>query len=79
MSPTVFRHGLYRFYFFSREEARMHVHVQSSAGEAKFWLEPAIELAQNYGLSNRQLNSVIKLVKDHEDEIREAWNTHFQG
>lgn len=79
MSPTVFRHGPYRFYFFSREEARMHVHVQSSAGEAKFWLEPDIELAQNYGLSKRQLNLVLKLVKDHEDEIREAWNTHFQG
>lgn len=53
MSPTVFRHGPYRFYFFSREEARMHVHVQSSVGEAKFWLEPEIELAQNYGLSSR--------------------------
>lgn len=49
MSPTVFRHGPYRFYFFSREEARIHVHVQSAAGEAKFWLEPEIELAQNYG------------------------------
>lgn len=59
MSPTVFRHGPYRFYFFSREEARMHVHVQSSAGEAKFWLEPEIEMAQNYGLSKRQLNSVL--------------------
>lgn len=79
MSPTVFRHGPYRFYFFSREEPRMHVHVQCSAGEAKFWLEPEIEMAQNYGLSKRQLNSVLKLVQDHEDEIREAWNTHFKS
>ena len=77
MSPTVFRYGSYRFYFFSREEPRMHVHVQSPAGEAKFWLEPQIELAQNYGLNARQLNSALKLVKEHEDEIREAWETHF--
>jgi hypothetical protein len=51
MSPTVFREHGYRFYFFSREETRKHVHVYHSNGEAKFWLEPTIELAQNYGLS----------------------------
>ena len=50
MSPTVFRESGFRFYFFSREETRMHVHVQAPEGEAKFWLEPAIELAHNYGL-----------------------------
>ncbi|MFN7338865.1 MAG: DUF4160 domain-containing protein, partial [bacterium] len=27
MSPTVFREDGYRFFFFSREETRMHVHV----------------------------------------------------
>ncbi len=28
----------------------MHVHVISPDGEAKFWLEPEIELAVNQGL-----------------------------
>ena len=46
MSPTVFREQGYRFFFFSREEQRMHVHVLSADGEAKFWLEPEIELAR---------------------------------
>ncbi len=77
MSPTVFRHGPFRFYFFSREEPRMHVHVQHPRGEAKFWLEPQIELAQNYGLSKRQINAAQKLVKEHEHEIRAAWQKHF--
>lgn len=36
VSPTVFRYRNYRFYFFSREEPRMHVHVFSPDGEAKF-------------------------------------------
>lgn len=35
MSPTVFREGEFRFYFFSREESRMHVHVSHPDGEAK--------------------------------------------
>jgi len=49
MSPTVFREKGYRFFFFSREESRMHVHVVSGDGEAKFWLEPDLELAKNHG------------------------------
>ena len=34
-----------RFFFFSREEERLHIHVQSANGEAKYWLDPGIELA----------------------------------
>jgi hypothetical protein len=77
MSPTVFREGGFRFYFFSREEKRMHVHVQSQNGEAKFWLEPAIELAQFVGLSQREINEARHLVQEHENDIRNAWYTHF--
>ena len=55
MSPTVFREQGFRFFFFSREEPRMHVHVTHTAGEAKFWLEPSIALAQNFGLSAQYL------------------------
>lgn len=77
MSPTVFREHGYRFYFFSREETRKHIHVYHSNGEAKFWLEPTIELAQNYGLSARELREVENLVRLHEQEIRDAWHRHF--
>ena len=54
MSPTVFRYKNYRFFFFSNEEPRMHVHIFSPAGEAKFWIEPVIALADHKYLSNRQ-------------------------
>jgi len=40
MSPTILRTGPYRFFFNSREESRMHVHVFMPDGTAKFWLEP---------------------------------------
>jgi hypothetical protein len=36
MSPTVFRDGPFWCFFFSREEERLHIHVQSPDGEAKF-------------------------------------------
>jgi hypothetical protein len=77
VSPTVFRAEGFRFYFFSREEPRMHVHVHGENGEAKFWLEPQIELARNYGLSDPEVNRALRLILEKEDDIRRAWNEHF--
>ena len=55
----------------------MHVHVHASSGEAKFRLEPRIELAQSYGMNPRHVNAAMRLIQEHEDEIRAAWKTHF--
>ena len=77
MTPTVFRSRGYRFYFFSREERRIHIHAQHATGEAKFWIEPEIKLAQNYGLSARGVATALRLIREHEDEIRAAWEAHF--
>lgn len=77
MSPTIFQERGYRFFFFSREEPRMHVHIHCGHGEAKFWMEPEIELAQNYGLTSTDLRAVERLIREHEDEIKRAWQAHF--
>ncbi len=77
LSPTIFRAGGFRFYFFSREETRPHVHVYSERGEAKFWLDPSVELAKNSGMTTRQIRAAKTLIEEHEDEIRSAWQTHF--
>lgn len=77
MSPTIFRQGGFRFYFFSREESRIHVHVQSADGEAKFWLEPVIAVAQHTGLSRREIGEAQQLVQEHENDLRSAWHRHF--
>ncbi|MCK5058602.1 MAG: DUF4160 domain-containing protein [Candidatus Aminicenantes bacterium] len=79
MSPTVFRHKGYRFFFFSREEERMHIHVYCADGEAKFWLEPELEVAQVYGVSQKQVREIHKLIEEHEDDITNAWNRHFRS
>lgn len=77
MSPTVFRERGYRFFFFSREESRMHVHVVSGDGEAKYWLEPDLEIAKSHGYSRQQLKEIMSLVEDHKDELISAWRKHF--
>ncbi len=57
----------------------MHVHVYHGDDNAKFWLEPNIELAQNHGLRPRQLRRILRLIKEHEDEIRYCWEEHFRS
>ena len=79
MSPTVFRERGLRFYFFSREERQMHVHVSSSSGEAKFWMEPRIALAMNRGLKETEVRRAERLIEEHTDEIRITWRRHFGG
>lgn len=77
MSPTVFHESGFRFFFFSREERRKHVHVYCSDGEAKFWLEPQIELARNHNLSRLQLHDIEQIIEDHYEQLSGAWARHF--
>jgi len=56
----------------------MHVHAHHATGEAKIWLEPNIEVAQNFGLSERRLATALQLIREHQDEIRAAWQAHFR-
>jgi hypothetical protein len=79
MSPTILREKGYRFFFFSREETRMHVHIYCENGEAKFWLEPEIELARNYHLSRLQLKQIEEIIEEHYNEFTGAWQTHFSS
>ncbi len=79
MSPTVFRYKDYRFFFFSREETRIHIHVCSSDGEAKFWIEPVIALAYYYRLSTRQLKELQEIIEERKDEIKTSWQKHFRS
>lgn len=41
----------------------MQIHVSHPDGEAKFWLEPTIELARNIGLSSSKIKEAARLVE----------------
>ena len=79
MAPTIVRDGQFRLFFFSREEERMHVHISSADGEAKFWLEPVVALADYEGLSKRQLKELQELTENHALEFTKAWKKHFSS
>ena len=78
MSPTIYTSGPYRFFFFSREESRPHIHVVSSSGEAKFWLEPLVSLTHSAGLSQHELKRLQKIVEQNNGKFRKAWKDFFK-
>jgi hypothetical protein len=77
VSPTVFIWKGYRFYFFSREEPRIHIHVRDANGQAKFWIEPEIALEKNYGLKKEELSDILNIIRIRKQEIVDAWHKHF--
>ena len=79
MSPTIFKYKNYRFLFFSREEQKIHVHVVSQDGEAKFYLTPKVSLVKNFGFSKKQLSELERVVEEHKNEIENAWTEHFRS
>ncbi|AUC62170.1 hypothetical protein AA637_13900 [Cyanobacterium sp. HL-69] len=48
-------------------------------GEAKFWLEPQIELARNHNLSRKHLKAIETIIEERQNELRNAWTKHFSG
>lgn len=77
MSPVFGRESGYVFKIFSNEEERKHIHVMGNGHEAKFWLEPKIELAKNKGFSETELNEIYKIIKKNEKRFREQYQQHI--
>ena len=68
-------YGSYRFFFFSREETRKHIHVSSPEGEVKF--EPEISVEKVINLSQKDVNEILSIIKLRKEEIDAYWNRHF--
>ncbi len=78
--PVVFRDGAARFYFFSNEGSPrepVHVHVNRTGAEAKFWLRPEVQVADSFGFSRRQLADLARTILERREEIERAWHEHF--
>lgn len=73
----MFRSGELRFFFFSREEERPHVHVEGPGGEAKFWIVPTVSLAMNWGLRPAAVSKAERIIHERHSEIKKAWEEHF--
>lgn len=76
MSPVFRREEGYVFKVYSNEEERKHIHVLKGGCEAKYWLEPQIELDKNYGFDSRELKKILKIIEDNASDLKYKFALH---
>ena len=91
MSPKFRQEDGYTFKIYSNEEERKHIHVVKAeyeakfwlepnielAYEAKFWLEPNIELAENYGFNTKDLKKITQIIEQYGNEFKQQFAAHI--
>jgi hypothetical protein len=50
------------------------MHVDREKMSAKFWLEPDVSLADNYGFSRKELRDVERIMRDNLEKLRNEWD-----
>lgn len=73
--PTTLRSGPYRFYFYSYDcgEPR-HTHVDRDNKSVKFWLDPDVSLAENYGFGPKELRNIERITRENLETLRNEWD-----
>lgn len=78
--PVVFRERGYRFFFYSNEGDPLepvHIHIYKDGADAKFWVQPEVNLAYNAGFNARTLAMLSGIVEERRQEIEKAWHDYF--
>ncbi len=52
------------------------MHVIRGENVAKIWLN-SFDVAYNYGYNARELNHIIRLAKENQAQLLEAWREYF--
>lgn len=79
MSPTFLKEKGYSFKIYSNEEERMHIHVIKEKKEAKFWLEPKVEIAYKGDFSQREANIIQSIVELYAEHFKKQYQLHIGG
>ena len=67
-----------RFFYWAREHEPIHIHVKKGDAEARFTMEPMIELTDNFGLKPHELALAEEIIKDNREYIIEHWKLFFE-
>ena len=78
--PTILRLEGVRFFFYANEghpPEPPHIHVRKAGAEAKFWLGPPVQLAQNDGFNASTLRRLARTIEAHAHVLEAAWHDTF--
>jgi hypothetical protein len=77
--PTVLRVGPFRFHVYSDERGEpAHIHVRTSDGESKFWLDP-VALTRNQGLAPHALREIERIIYEHQAFLIGKYNEYHRS
>jgi hypothetical protein len=64
-----------KFYFYSNEGVRPHIHVKLAEFEVQVWLD---DLAIKQGCRSKAVQKgLVELVEKHQKELLDSWNEFF--
>ena len=78
--PKILEIDGYKFFFYSNEGEpleKCHIHVRKHIKVAKYWLDPEVSIASNYGMTSKELNTIEKMIEDNQELIRRKWHEYF--
>ena len=76
--PQLFTVFGFRFMFYSNDHEPIHVHVVKAGAEARFQVEPEVQLLDNSGLKPAELKLAESLVEENKEMIIARWNEYFK-
>lgn len=50
------------------------MHVDREKMSAKYWLDPDVSLADNYGFSRKELRDIERMIHDNQQKLRSEWD-----
>jgi len=77
--PTVLTLLGMRFYYWAREHEPVHIHVKKGGAEARFVIEPDVELTDNMGFKPHELAIAEEVIRDNREYMIEHWNLFFKN
>ena len=57
----------------------MHIHVIKDDKEAKFWLEPDVEVAYKGDFNQHEINQLQLIVENDADYFKQQYQLHIGG
>ena len=55
------------------------MHVDRENRSAKFWLDPDVALAKNYGYGRKELRGVERIARENVETLRNEWDAFCSG
>ena len=75
--PTVFIIFGFIFKFYSDDHEPIHIHVVKDRHEAKYNIEPEVNLVYNHGFKRHELSIIEGIIGENINIIKGRWAEYF--